>query len=73
MALADPRDSHPLEYPLEEPSWMPAFREGVIDPILPDENNGRLQPFTRPGLGFKSTRNCLKNTASDFQTHGNSA
>ena len=65
MALADPRDSHPLEYPLEEPSWIPAFREGVIDPILPDEN-GQLQPFTRPGLGFEINPKLLKKYGQRF-------
>ncbi len=52
LSLADPNHRLPLEYPLEEPSWVPEFREGIVDPILPDEN-GLLQPFTRPGLGFE--------------------
>ena len=42
----------PLEYPLEEPSWVPEFREGIIEPILPGPNS-MLKPFTRPGLGFE--------------------
>jgi hypothetical protein len=25
----------PLECPLEEPSWTPEFREGIIKPIIP--------------------------------------
>ncbi len=52
MSLADKENRLPLEYPLEEPSWIPEFREAIIDPILPDEN-GMLQPFKRPGLGFQ--------------------
>ena len=51
MMLADKNNQLPLEYPLEEPSWIPEFREGIIDPIIPDPN-GTLQPFSRPGLGF---------------------
>src|SRR5690606_28652604 len=49
MVLSDPDNDLPLEYPLEEPSWIPRYREGVIAPILPDAQ-GMLQPFTRPGL-----------------------
>ena len=52
MVLADPDNMLPLEYPLEKPSWVPEAREGIIDPILPDKE-GRLHPFTKPGLGFE--------------------
>ncbi|MCP4666268.1 MAG: mandelate racemase/muconate lactonizing enzyme family protein, partial [Deltaproteobacteria bacterium] len=52
MVLADTENSLPLEYPLEEPSWIPEFREGILDPIIPDKN-GILHPFKRPGLGFE--------------------
>lgn len=52
LVLADRDNSLPLEYPLEEPSWTPEFREGIIDPIIPNKN-GYLEPFTRPGLGFE--------------------
>ena len=65
LALADPRDSHPLEYPLEEPSWIPEFRDGIIDPILPNAN-GQLQPFTRPGLGFEINPKMLKKYGQRF-------
>jgi len=51
MVLADIGNKLPLEYPLEEPSWVPEQREGIIDPILPDKN-AMLAPFTKPGLGF---------------------
>ena len=51
MVLADPENHLPLEYPLEEPSWSPEFREEIIDPIIPDKE-GMLHPFTKPGLGF---------------------
>ena len=59
MVLADPASDLPLEYPLEEPSWIPEFREGIIDPILPD-SNASLQPFRRPGLGFEIDQRKLK-------------
>jgi L-alanine-DL-glutamate epimerase-like enolase superfamily enzyme len=59
MVLADKGNNHPLEYPLEEPSWVPEFREGIIEPIIPDKN-GMLQPFTRPGLGFEIDKRLLK-------------
>jgi len=65
MALADPEGTHPLEYPLEEPSWVPEFREGIIDPVIPD-NSGRLQPFTRPGLGFTIDEKKLKKYGERF-------
>lgn len=65
MALADPDNHHPLEYPLEEPAWVPEFREGIIDPVFPDKN-GRLQPFTRPGLGFEINEKRLKKYGKRF-------
>jgi D-galactarolactone cycloisomerase len=65
MVLADPDNILPLEYPLEEPSWIPQYREGVIAPILPDAN-GMLQPFTRPGLGFEIDRGMLKKYGQRF-------
>ena len=65
MVLADPQNTLPLEYPLEEPSWIPEFREGIIAPILPDEN-GQLPPFTRPGLGFEVNRGLLKKYGKRF-------
>jgi D-galactarolactone cycloisomerase len=65
MVLADNSNRLPLEYPLEEPSWIPEFREGIIDPILPDAN-GILQPFTRPGLGFEIQPNLLRKYGKRF-------
>ncbi len=65
MALADRNGTHPLEYPLEEPSWVPEFREGIIDPVIPDRN-GMLQPFTRPGLGFEINEKKLKKYGQRF-------
>lgn len=65
MMLADPTNHHPLEYPLEEPSWIPAYREGIIDPIIPD-NQAMLQPFTRPGLGFEINPDMLKRYGRRF-------
>jgi len=59
LALANPNPTLPLEYPLEEPSWIPEFREGIIDPVIPDKN-AMLQPFTRPGLGFEINQKLLK-------------
>jgi len=65
MVLADRDNELPLEYPLEEPSWVPEFREGIIEPILPDKD-GRLQPFTRPGLGFEIDEKLLKRYGKRF-------
>jgi L-alanine-DL-glutamate epimerase-like enolase superfamily enzyme len=65
LYLADPDDFLPLEYPLEEPSWIPEFREGIIEPIIPD-SSGRLQPFTRPGLGFEVDEKLLKKYGKRF-------
>ena len=65
MVLADPDNQLPLEYPLERPSWIPEFREGIIDPVLPDKD-GRLQPFTRPGLGFEINDRLLKKYGKRF-------
>jgi L-alanine-DL-glutamate epimerase-like enolase superfamily enzyme len=65
MVLADRGNTHPLEYPLEEPSWVPEFREGIIAPIIPDKN-AMLAPFTRPGLGFEIDKKMLKKYAKRF-------
>jgi L-alanine-DL-glutamate epimerase-like enolase superfamily enzyme len=65
MVLADRQDNLPLEYPLEEPSWIPEFRDGIIDPILPDKD-GMLQPFKRPGLGFEINHELLKKYGKRF-------
>lgn len=65
MVLADGKNVLPLEYPLEEPSWTPEFREGIIAPILPD-SNGTLHPFTRPGLGFEIDEKLLKKYGKRF-------
>jgi hypothetical protein len=65
MALADRKNSHPLEYPLEEPSWIPEFREGIIEPILPD-NISMLPPFRRPGLGFEIDKRRLRKYGKRF-------
>jgi len=65
MVLADNGNTLPLEYPLEEPSWIPQFREGIIDPILPDQD-GMLQPFTRPGLGFEINEGRLRKYGKRF-------
>ena len=65
MVLADPANELPLEYPLEEPSWVPEFREGIIEPILTDAN-GLLHPFTRPGLGFEIDQGLLRKYGKRF-------
>ncbi len=65
MVLADPGNMLPLEYPLEEPSWVPREREGIIAPIMPDRN-GVLEPFTRPGLGFEIDRKLLRKYGKRF-------
>ena len=65
LVLADRGNMLPLEYPLEEPSWIPELREGIIAPILPDAN-GMLAPFTRPGLGFEIDPKLLKKYGERF-------
>ena len=65
MVLADRESPLPLEYPLEEPSWVPETREGIVAPILPDAD-GMLQPFTRPGLGFEIDRGLLRRYGKRF-------
>jgi hypothetical protein len=65
MVLADPGNTLPLEYPLEEPSWIPEFREGIIAPVLPD-TDGMLHPFTRPGLGFEIDPGLLRKYGKRF-------
>ncbi|MEW6264916.1 MAG: mandelate racemase/muconate lactonizing enzyme family protein [Thermodesulfobacteriota bacterium] len=65
MVLADNENRLPLEYPLERPSWVPEFREGIIAPILPDKK-GTLAPFTRPGLGFEIDHKLLRKYGKRF-------
>ncbi len=65
LVLADRGNKLPLEYPLEEPSWIPEFREGIIAPILPDRN-AMLAPFTRPGLGFEIDKKLLRKYGTRF-------
>jgi D-galactarolactone cycloisomerase len=65
LKLVAPPSDFPLEYPLEEPSWIPEKREGIIEPIIPDAE-GRLQPFTRPGLGFEINEKLLKKYGQRF-------
>jgi D-galactarolactone cycloisomerase len=65
LALADNESSLPLEYPLEEPSWTPESREGIIAPIIPDKN-AQLAPFTRPGLGFDIDKRLLRKYGTRF-------
>jgi D-galactarolactone cycloisomerase len=65
LVLSDRGNNHPVEYPLEEPSWIPEFREGIIEPIIPDKN-AMLQPFKRPGLGFEINKKLLKKYGKRF-------
>lgn len=65
LVLADTRNNLPLEYPLEEPSWIPELREGIIAPVLPDKD-AMLQPFTGPGLGFEINENLLRKYGRRF-------
>ena len=44
---------------------MPEFREGIIEPIIPDKN-AMLAPFTRPGLGFEIDRKLLRKYGTRF-------
>jgi D-galactarolactone cycloisomerase len=64
LVLADRDNRLPLEYPLEEPSWVPEYREGIIAPIVP--RDGMLEPFTRPGLGFEVDRSLLRKYGKRF-------
>ena len=65
LVLADTLNQKPLEYPFEPPSWIPEFREGIIDPIVPDKD-AVLQPFTRPGLGFEIDKRKLRKYGKRF-------
>ena len=65
LKLAAPPSEFSLEYPLEEPSWIPEKRDGIIEPIIPDAE-GRLQPFNRPGLGFEINEALLKKYGKRF-------
>jgi len=65
MMLADRGNPFPLEYPLEEPSWVPEFREGIIEPIVPDFK-AMLQPPRAPGLGFEIQKNLLRKYGKRF-------
>ena len=50
-----------VSVPLKEtfwPTWIPEFREGFIDPIIPDKD-GMLYPFTKPGPGFEIRKDWL--------------
>jgi D-galactarolactone cycloisomerase len=55
----------PLEYPLEEPSGIPEFSEGIIDPIIPD-SFAMLEPLTKPSLGFEINQRLLKKYGKRF-------
>ena len=46
-------------------SWVPQFRERIIDPIIPDKD-GMLNPFTKPGLGFEIRKDWLRKYAKRF-------
>jgi L-alanine-DL-glutamate epimerase-like enolase superfamily enzyme len=65
LAMACGENTLPLEYPLEEPSWIPEFREGIIAPIVPDKD-AMLAPFTRPGLGFEIDQRLLRRYGKRF-------
>jgi len=65
MVLADRGNKLPLEYPFEPPSWIPEFRDGIIDPIIPDKN-AYLAPFRTPGLGFAVNKKLLRKYGTRF-------
>jgi len=44
---------------------VPEFREGIIEPIIPD-SNAMLQPFKKPGLGFEIDKDLLKKYGKRF-------
>lgn len=65
LVLADRGNTLPLEYPLEEPSWIPEYREGIIAPVIPDKD-ALIYPFKRPGLGFEIDPHLLKKYGKRF-------
>jgi L-alanine-DL-glutamate epimerase-like enolase superfamily enzyme len=65
LVLADTTNMRPLEYPLEEPSWTPEGREGIIAPIIPGKD-AMLQPFTQAGLGFEIDKKLLRKYGKRF-------
>ena len=58
------RDSKPLEYPYNPPSWTPTVRDGLLTEPW-DHENGQLRLPTRPGLGFEIDQRALER----FGTH----
>jgi hypothetical protein len=65
MVLSDLENNLPLEYLLEKPSWVPQWREGIIDPILPDKD-ALLQPFRQLRLGFEIDDSFLRRSGKRF-------
>lgn len=64
--LGDAANTLPLEYPLEEPSWVPSARDGILkEQILPDKE-GRLAPPTAPGLGIEISPKKLRRYGERF-------
>ncbi len=52
MLLADPDNNLPLEYPLDEPGWVPEARDGILRKYIMPDKNGQVDPPTAPGLGI---------------------
>jgi hypothetical protein len=53
-----------LEYPFEPPGWVPAVREGVIDPI--EVKDGSIEVPKEPGLGIRLVPKLMKKHATLF-------
>jgi L-alanine-DL-glutamate epimerase-like enolase superfamily enzyme len=54
-----------LEYPYEPPGWVPAFREGIIDPIEIN-TDGTIDVPQEPGLGLRIDEKKLKKYGKRF-------
>lgn len=62
-ALSD--RSTPLEYPLEEPSWVPQARDGMLtEPFVAEE--GRIRIPDGPGLGVTVSAEALRDHGEQF-------
>jgi L-alanine-DL-glutamate epimerase-like enolase superfamily enzyme len=49
---AGPRD-HPIEYPLEPPSWIPEARDGLLVKPVQVASDGTVAVPDTPGLGIE--------------------
>ena len=58
--------SHPLEYPIEPPGWVPEKRDALLtDPVLADAN-GTVAIPDKPGLGIELDEDMLDKYGEKF-------